>query len=87
MKSLLHGTSHARLEARLFNGAAHHCIQYSNSEKLKLVTLIDKVTKEDGVKATQAAAAFGVSSRFVSRWCKVLQVEALKNKNARAQSS
>jgi hypothetical protein len=31
--------------------------------------------KKDGVKPTEAAAAFGLSPRLVSRWRKVLQVE------------
>jgi hypothetical protein len=49
--------------------------QYSNAEKLKLVILIDKVMKKDGVKATQAADLVGVSPMSVPRWCKDLQVE------------
>jgi hypothetical protein len=31
--------------------------------------------KEDGVKPTEAAAAFGISPRLVSRWHRGLQVE------------
>jgi hypothetical protein len=49
--------------------------QYSNAERLRLVTLVDMVMTEDGVKPMEAAAAFGVSPGLVSRWCKVLQVE------------
>ena len=73
MMSLLQGTNHARLERRLSNGGrvVRHT-QYSNAERLQLVTFIDKVMKEDGVKPTEAAAAFGISPRLVSRWRKVL---------------
>ena len=74
--SLLQGTNHARLERRLSNGRqVVRRTQYSNAERLQLVTLIDKVMKEDSVKPTEAAASFGVSPRSVSRWHKGIQVE------------
>ena len=53
--------------------------QYSNAERLQLVTLIDKVMKEDGVKPTEAAAAFGVSPRSVSRWRKIFKLNVRTN--------
>jgi hypothetical protein len=43
--------NHARLERRLSSGGQlARRNNYSNGERLQLVTLIDKVMKEDGVK-------------------------------------
>ena len=69
---------------RLSAQAGARRIQHSHAEKLRFITLIEKVTKSMVSRLRHTADALGVSPRSVSKWSKELQVQSQDSPSSNA---